>query len=451
MPSRADRRRLAERALRVAALAIVAALLARAVRPPAPPATAIIGPAELDARLAAWTEAPAPDTLGVALTGTPSPVRRDWLAALAHSGSVVRWSPAPGAPPLAPIALAAASTVDPRGGTLVRLAAPAGAIVGVLDDAGLIDSVRVGDSASGGTLLTGDVTGAVRAGAPGVVASVTPTPAPLRRRVMLLGRAGWEAKFIAAALEERGWTVRASLTVAPRVTVETGGDPGAGPTLSPVRARPDTGTTAVVIVLDASAAPVAAAVARYVRSGGGLVLAGEATSVPAFADLAAGPAEVRQAGIAGAIASVAPRRGLALRPIAVRGSRGASVELERRDTLVAVAARRIGAGRVVQVGYDDSWRWRLGGGEDAVARHREWWSQLVALAAYAPRSAARAPRGAPEMDAAPVAHLVDVLGPATSLGAPASAARDWFRWPLFAIVLALLLLEWGSRRARGER
>ncbi|CAA9340066.1 MAG: hypothetical protein AVDCRST_MAG40-2359 [uncultured Gemmatimonadaceae bacterium] len=57
---------------------------------------------------------------------------------------------------------------------------------------------------------------------------------------------------------------------------------------------------------------------------------------------------------------------------------------------------------------------------------------------------------------APYAALVEALGPPTPVG-PASAAAAPRRaalgapWPLFLTILALLLAEWASRRARGSR
>ena len=41
--------------------------------------------------------------------------------------------------------------------------------------------------------------------------------------VVIIGRAGWEAKFVAAALEERGWSVRLRVSVAPGIVVTGSG------------------------------------------------------------------------------------------------------------------------------------------------------------------------------------------------------------------------------------
>jgi hypothetical protein len=61
-----------------------------------------------------------------------------------------------------------------------------------------------------------------------------------------------------------------------------------------------------------------------------------------------------------------------------------AVVLESRDGVAMIAARRLDAGRVMQVGYDETWRWRMAGGDESTAAHREWWSRLVAAVAYAP-------------------------------------------------------------------
>ena len=97
--------------------------------------------------------------------------------------------------------------------------------------------------------------------------------------------------------------------------------------------------------------------------------------------------------------------------------------LERRGRrAIAVAARRVGAGRVMQIGYDDSWRWRMAGGaRDRSARIASGGRASSASVAYAPRAAAtgdgRRDRGAP------LAALVDRLGPARAARAGQRASR----------------------------
>jgi hypothetical protein len=129
-----------------------------------------------------------------------------------------------------------------------------------------------------------------------------------------------------------------------------------------------------------------------------------------------------------------------------------AVPLESRDEAVTVAARRVGAGRVVQLGYDETWRWRMVGGDEATATHREWWSRLVSSVAYAPL-VRRTSAGDVAIDEAPLASLIDALGAASPLDAAAAPERDGTRTTriLFALVVGGLLLEWASRRLRGVR
>lgn len=114
--------------------------------------------------------------------------------------------------------------------------------------------------------------------------------------------------------------------------------------------------------------------------------------------------------------------------------------------MITSAARRVGAGRVVQLAYEDTWRWRLQGGDGAVAAHRAWWTRAVAAAVAPPLSA---PFTAPGAEGAPMARLVDALGPPSDRPAPA-APRGLPPWLLPAICM-ILLVEWGSRRLRGAR
>jgi len=116
-----------------------------------------------------------------------------------------------------------------------------------------------------------------------------------------------------------------------------------------------------------------------------------------------------------------------------------------------IAARRLDAGRVMQLGYDETWRWRMGGGDESAAAHRAWWSRLVAAVAYAPL----VPRGSrlTSVDETPLASLVDAIGPSTPMEGRTSPHRDSTRldWMLFILIAASLLTEWTSRRLRGAR
>jgi hypothetical protein len=431
-------RRAAEWGLRVAALGVLAVAAREALRAPAAATrdAAIDGAALAPA--ARWVAQGAPDSLRVTLDSVPGDSARAALRALRAAGAAVRWR----GDSVTPLAVAVSAVAHPRGGTRVGVAAPPGRAVALGDAAGPLDSVRATGraltvSARGSlTGVTAGLRGTARAAAPALL---------LVRRVLVLGAAGWEAKFAVAALEEDGWTVDARLAVAPGVVVTQGapGAPGA----------PDTARHAAVVALDSLGAADAAAVARYVRSGGGAVLAGAAARTPALAALAPGSAGAPAPGAPGAFPAAAPRRGLALQP--VRALRPDATVLEREDRGPVVAARRAGLGRVVQAGYLDSWRWRMEGADDAPAAHRAWWSALVAAAAYAP-AARVAASDTLAADPAPYAALVAALGPPApplaNDGAPGRrplGGARLFGWPLFLPLVGLLLAEWAARRARG--
>ena len=121
--------------------------------------------------------------------------------------------------------------------------------------------------------------------------------------------------------------------------------------------------------------------------------------------------------------------------------------LERRRDSPVVVGRRVGAGRVVGIGFDDTWRLRMTPPNEAAPdAHRAWWSALVSGVAHS-RLAARA---GGVIDEAPLAATVNALGPPVNEGElpdpPASLPWD----ALLAAAAALaLLLEWLSRRLRG--
>jgi hypothetical protein len=120
------------------------------------------------------------------------------------------------------------------------------------------------------------------------------------------------------------------------------------------------------------------------------------------------------------------------------------------DAVVTVAAQRLGTGRVLQIGYLDIWRWRMGGVDaDPVASYRSWWSKVVSSVAHAPR--ATLPAGA-LAEPTPVATLVGTLGPPTRNAAARGSLLDDPRLLplLFALLMATLLAEWTSRRLRGR-
>jgi hypothetical protein len=137
----------------------------------------------------------------------------------------------------------------------------------------------------------------------------------------------------------------------------------------------------------------------------------------------------------------ASRRDLVYRPL-VRLASGA-VPLEETDDGSRVAARRVGAGRVVQLGDVETWRLALAS-DAGRAEHAALWRGAVALAA--PRAPARPAAGD---DVAPRAALAAALGPPA--GDDNGRARRVNREPLLAALLLLsLLAEWTSRRVTGR-
>jgi hypothetical protein len=104
-------------------------------------------------------------------------------------------------------------------------------------------------------------------------------------------------------------------------------------------------------------------------------------------------------------------------------------------------------GRVLAIGYDESWRWRMLGGSGGLAAHRRWWSSAAGSVAPA-REAAVTSSG----DAAPLASLISALGP-SSTAEKASNQRSPNSMPIILLIIAsaCLLAEIASRRFRGAR
>ena len=430
MRSRVDWRAVLEWALRVGSLALLAWMiwLSTAARRAAGEHR-VASSATLEDSLAAWTLDPRAESLHVALDELPRREERAWLAALRRDGAAVSWS----SRATIPIALVVEALNDPAGGVRASLAGPTGARIVVSDSLGVLDTVvMAGPSAS---LRARAALGAARASASGPGASAALRDSLVQREVAVLGRAGWEAKFIIAALEESGWRVSARLAVAPDIFVRQGS------------VKLDTGSTGVVVALDSTAARDARAIERYVRSGGGLVLAGDAARSSAFARVAVGRVGTRVSSAAVSFSDSAPRRALGFYPISTPAEE--AVPLESRDGALAVGARRVGAGRVVQLGYDESWRWRLQGGRASPGEHRAWWSAVVGSAAY--RAARTLALHGEALDPAPLAAAYSALGApvAPERAAQARSSAPALRgWMLLAL-LAMLLAEWTSRRLRG--
>lgn len=384
----------------------------------------------LSAALAQWTLAPEPTAVHVTAAFAPAAREREWLRALARAGVGVSWS----GDSIPATAIEVAPSNDPAGGVRAYVAARAGTRAMLSDAVGLLDTIGIAPGAnalalpvSAGALDLGVGTQHARTAAPDSI---------LARQVIVLGRAGWEGKFVMASLEERGWRVSSRLRVGPNVFVAQG---------TPLAL--DTAHTGVVIALDSSAAAYAGAIAAFERSGGGVVLAGDAPVAPGLRALAPGRLGPRIAAASLSFASATPRRALGFFPVLSLAAD--AVPLESRDGRVIAAARRAGAGRVVQLGYDETWRWRLEGASDAPAAHRQYWSQVVSAAAY--RAATPIEPALRNGDGAPLASLYADLGTPTPPTASSLHVTPGLRWWMFAVLALLLVAEWASRRLRGAR
>lgn len=425
MPSRVEWRRGLEWALRVVLLATLVVALWRSTR------TARAGASLEAARASALgdvleraTTSARVGALGVEMDATLTPTERDWMVALRRAGVPVRWR---GEAPS--LAVTVDRAREPVASARVRIVGDSGGPIVVADSIGVIDSVRAGNGAA---LDAPDLVGVATARRGAFVASATVPARGERRPVLVLGRAGWESRFLLAALGEAGWQVRARLPIAPGVSVTDA-------SLLPI----DTTRYDVVIALDSTAADLAPAVARFVAQGGGAIVAGSALGVGALRALAPAHADERRAGRILLDGDTLTRADLPLRPLV--GTRADAVVLERQAAGIAVAIRRAGRGRVAAVGYDESWRWRMQGGDAGEGAHRAWWSRMAGLVAPARMPVVRW-RG----DRAPRAALIDALGPPSSAGAGAGGpAPNRLPLALLVVALAALLAETASRRFRG--
>ena len=431
MPSRADVRAAIETALRALGITILALMLWLSLDRGRPERVVSARSANLGPALRDWSSSGlAPDRVSLQLDRTPTPAHRDWIRALSHANTDLTWR---GSLPLA--AVSVAPVPSPRGGITVLAAAPSANRVSIEDDLGLIE----GENAfRGGTrFLVPSASGSVIAKVGGTTARASLPDSVRIGRVLVIGSASWETKFVTAALEEDGWKVDADIRVAPGASVTQGAS-----------SQIDTARYSAVVALDGSAASRGSDIARYAASGGGVVLAGTTASLEAFASIRAGAVGRVQSpsateGEPGSVTAAS----LSSSPIV--GLRPDAIPLTSENGFVVSAARRHVAGRVLQTGYIDTWRWRMSGGANSPAEHREEWTRAVASVAYAPtvRSSALA------TDDAPIAGLVAALGPSSQQRGQtlASAAGSISLWLLFAILSLSLLGEWASRRMRGSR
>jgi hypothetical protein len=388
-----------ERTLRALAWLALAGALWLAWRSPVVPALrGVDAPPALET-LARWAQVPPADSIVVAFRGAPSDTVRHQVAALVGAGVAVRWRDE-GVP-------AQAGEVELDLGTGRGALRLAGSAVEAHDAAGPLGLV------DGGLVIPGLVL-PVRAG---VVPSAELVPA---RRALVVGTPSWESRWVVRGLESAGWSVEASLMLAPRLV--------AG------RSAIDTATFAVAIVLDRVDAAVARALLAFVRSGGGLVLGPGALSVPVLAQVAPGGVDSLERPTA-SLALPTDRADLAFRPVVRLRADAVSLDTGR------VAARREGQGRVVLIGDVETWRWALASDPGRTA-HSAFWVRVVEAARYRPLGHRMTG------DPAPRASLVAAFGPPAEASAPAVP-----RWPWEAILVGMafvgLLAEWASRRMRG--
>ena len=425
MRSRAESRPFAEWLLRSALLVtLVVALWRSLARADVSPVTVATRASAL--AIGALVSNPALSAIDLTSDALLTRGERDALVALRRAGVTVRWT---GAPPA--LVVDARRVREPDGRVRVLVTGGGTTPVAIVDSAGLLDSVRAG---AGATVEAASVVGAVRAQQGLFRASTAVPDAGVPRAVLILGRADWDTRFAMQALSEAGWVVRARIPTAPGVTVRDDG-------LLPL----DTARYDVVVALDTSAADLAPAIARFVAQGGGLVAGSTALEVAQLRALAPARAGDRRAGrILLAEDSVTPSD-LPVRALSL--ARSDAIPLERAPAGITLAARRAGMGRVVAIGYDESWRWRMLGGLSGMAAHRQWWSRAVG--SVAPERAAAVHLTG---DAAPLASLVSALGPASAPVASANqSSRDPLPFMLLIIAAASLLAETASRRFRGER
>jgi hypothetical protein len=427
MPSRAERRRIGEWVLRAALLAVLGVALWRSMQPASASHTGRATTVSTFARdLGQLAASSAVSSVDLSANALPNRAERDALTALRRNGVVVRWN---GTPPS--LAVEATRAREPEARARLHVTGGGAQTIALVDSAGLLDSIRAG---SGATVEAASIVGAVRAEQGKFVASAYAPVQETRRAVLVLGRADWETKFVIQALSEAGWNVRARIPAAPNVDVRDDG-------ILPL----DTARYDVVVALDSSAADMATAIARFVAEGGGLVAAGGAIEIEQLGRLAPARAGDRRPGRILLADDSVTTRDLPLRPLSL--ARSDAVSLQREQPGITLAARRAGMGRVLAIGYDESWRWRMLGGTSGLAAHRQWWSSAAGSVAPAREGTPR-----PSGDAAPLASLISALGP-PSPAISSSSERSPDSLPIILLISAsaCLLAEIASRRFRGAR
>ncbi|MEO8335267.1 MAG: hypothetical protein ABI664_09850 [bacterium] len=426
MRSRAEHRRAGEWVLRAALLAVLGIALWRSLQPlDALRSTRTATVSALKTNFAGIANG-AVSGVDLTIDAMPSRAQRDALIALRRSGVAVRWN---GSPPA--LALEASRAREPEARARLHVIGGGTQPITLVDSAGLLDTVRAG---AGATVHAANIVGAVRAEQGKFSATAHAPIQETRRAVLVLGRADWETKFVMQALSEAGWVVRARIPTAPNVDVRDDA-------ISPI----DTARYDVIVALDSSSAEMASAIARFVAEGGGLIAASGALEIDQLGRIAPARAGDRRAGRILLADDSVTTRDLPMRPLSL--AREDAVSLQREQAGVTLAARRAGLGRVLAIGYDESWRWRMLGGASGLAAHRQWWSGAAGSVAPA-REAATPSAG----DAAPLASLISALGPATpAVTTSNNPSRDSMPIILLIIASASLLAEIASRRFRGAR
>jgi hypothetical protein len=380
--------------------------------------------------LASWSTREAPEAAHVVFDSVPTPDLRDWIAALSLAKTKTSWE----GTTLRPSGLSVEPVADPTGPSRIWVAAPPKSTVVLRDSAGIIDSVVVQNG--GAVMVVPRVIGTVQATVNGTTASTVRRDSLSVKSVLMIGVAGWEAKFITMSLEEYGWKVDGMYGLVPKGSV----------TLGPASPQIDTAHYSLVIAVDTAAGKYAGAIEKFVRSGGGFIAVGEGAATSAFSSFLPGSVGASTQPSSFSVDTVHQRNALAMTPILQLRPDAVPVEYRGKD--VAVAARRDGLGRVVQVGYIDTWRWRLGGMNDAVTDFRRWWSAMASSVAYASR---REQVVSASVEPTPMASLVSILGPPVVKKAALSPLDDPRLLPvLFGILMGSFLLEWSSRRLRGR-
>jgi hypothetical protein len=332
----------------------------------------------------------APPAIARASTEAPTAAELEVLAAAARRAPLYAALPARTATVEADAPARALSGRAAAVGFRVRGAPGDSVLVRLVDETGVLDSLRVRTDADGGyagafrvrpprpgwrewTVQAGDAT--ARTGA-----WVDSAGAP--RVLVRAGFPHWESKFLVRALEESGATVETAYDLGRGQYVVQGGGG-----LSPERL----GRADAVILLNG--APAGEGERRLLQDwaagrGGGVLLVGAQARAGAFGLIEG----VRARSVDGpSLAWALPPELAPLPADPVRSGAvvygtarpGAQMAAMIGDGGV-LAMRPLGRGRAASLGLTETWRWRMEAGR--VREHREFWRALVDWLASAPRT-----------------------------------------------------------------